>query len=106
VPRELGESARVDGARPVQELPCVVFPLTLGPWVRAVVVLSALSLGELAASKLVSTPGAPTYSEDLFMQLHYSTSRSLAARSLLLLAVVSGLACLHAWLRPAHQRCL
>ena len=64
------------------------------PQSAPVVVLAALSLGELSASKLVSTPGAATFSEQLFMQLHTGTSSDLAARWLLLLASVLVLACL------------
>jgi multiple sugar transport system permease protein len=104
LPRDLIESARVDGAGPFRELCRVVFPLAMRPWLRAVLVLAALSLSELAASKLVSTPGGQTYAEELFMQLHYGTSSTLAARSLLLLAVVAGLACLVAGTRPGARR--
>ena len=45
-----------------------------------------LSLGELSAGKLVSTPGLATYAEELFTQMHYGVTNDLAARCLLLLA--------------------
>jgi hypothetical protein len=45
-------------------------------------------LGEVSASKLVSTPGASTFAHETFRQLHYTVGNDLAARCLLLLAAV------------------
>jgi ABC-type spermidine/putrescine transport system permease subunit II len=52
-----------------------------------------LSLGEISAGKLVSTPNWPTYAEMVFTQMHYGVTNDLAARCLLLLiaAGVGGL---------------
>lgn len=95
LPRPLFASARLDGARPSQELVALVLPLMGRPFLRTTVVLTALSLGEIGASKLVSTPGAATFCEQLFMQLHYSSEGDLAARSLLFLTALAGLAVLY-----------
>jgi ABC-type Fe3+ transport system permease subunit len=55
---------------------------------RASLAVSVLSLGELSAGKLVSTPGWPSYAEMLFTQMHYGVTNDLAARCLLLLLAV------------------
>jgi iron(III) transport system permease protein len=89
LPDELLDAARVDGAGPGCELSRVVWPLTARAVVACAVAVAVLSLGELSAGKLVSTPGAPSYAQVVFEQLHYDASADLAARCLLLLAVVS-----------------
>jgi iron(III) transport system permease protein len=88
LPRELIETARLEGATPWQELRRVVLPLTAPALLGASLAIAALSLGELSASKLVSTPGAPSFAEELFAQMHYGFTSDLAARCLVLLAMV------------------
>jgi len=92
LPRDLFESARVEGASPGQELRRIVLPLTAGAWWRCGVVVAALSLGEVSASKLVSTPGATPFAQHVFMELHYGVGNHLAAQCLLLLATLALLA--------------
>ena len=94
VPRDLRDAARVDGARPSQELRLVVWPLAAPACLRAALAVAALSLGELSAGKLVSTPGQPAYAEVVFTQMHYGVTNDLAARCLLLLAAVTAVAAL------------
>jgi iron(III) transport system permease protein len=89
LPPELHEAARLEGARPGQELWHVVFPLTAMACLRAGLAVAVLALGELSAGKLVSTPGWPGYAEVIFTQMHYGVTNDLAARCLLLLAVVT-----------------
>jgi iron(III) transport system permease protein len=89
VPPELRDAARVDGARPWQELRHVVWPLAAGAFARAALAAGVLSLGEVSAGKLVSTPGAPSYAEVVFTQMHYGVTNDLAARCLLLLAAAA-----------------
>ncbi len=91
LPRNLLESARLEGATPVQELRRIVFPLVFRSWLLAVVVVGALSLGEISASKLVSTPGSYPFAVKLFADLHFGVGGDLAARCLLLLAAVAGM---------------
>jgi iron(III) transport system permease protein len=99
LPRSLFESARLDGASPLQEFVRIVLPLTFRPACLAAAVIAALSLGEIGASKIVSTPGAQTFCELLFMQLHKGVDGDVAALSLLLLLAVSALAAIVAVLR-------
>jgi iron(III) transport system permease protein len=89
LPRDLRDAARVDGATPGQELRHVVWPLSAAAAGRAAVAVGVLSLGELSAGKLVSTPSAPTYAEVVFTQMHYGVTATLAAQCLLLLGLVA-----------------
>jgi iron(III) transport system permease protein len=91
LPEQLLETARLDGT-PGQEFRLVVFPLAFRGWLLAVVVVAALSLGEISASKLVCTPGAYPFAVKLFMDLHFGVGGDVAARSLMLLAAVAILA--------------
>jgi iron(III) transport system permease protein len=91
IPRELIESAQVDGATPTQELTRVVWPLTRLPWLRAGLAVAVLALGELSASKLVETPGSQTFAHEVFTQMHFGVTEDLAALCLwLLIAVLAG----------------
>jgi iron(III) transport system permease protein len=56
--------------------------------VRAGLAVAVLSLGELGASKLVSTPGSKTFAHEVFFQMHYSATNNVAALCLVLLAAV------------------
>jgi iron(III) transport system permease protein len=87
-PRELREAARVDGAGPVREWVSMALPLSLWACLRGALAVVVLSLGELSAGKLVSTPGQPSYAEVLFAQMHYGVTNDLAARCLVMLALV------------------
>jgi iron(III) transport system permease protein len=88
IPVELRDAARVDGARPRQELRYLVLPLTL-PFVgQAAVAIAVLSLGELGAEKLVETPDSETLAHVIFTLMHYGVTNDLAALCLLLLGMV------------------
>jgi iron(III) transport system permease protein len=86
-PRSLVESARLDGAGVGGELSAVAWPAAWRAALTAAGAVAVLSLGELAAGKMVSTPGAEGYAEALFSQMHYGVGPDLAARSLWLLAL-------------------
>jgi iron(III) transport system permease protein len=88
VPRPLLEASRLDGAGPLRELVTVVAPLVWRNLLVAKLAVAVLSLGELAAGKMVSTAGAQSYAEELFAQMHYGVGADLAARCLWLLIVV------------------
>ncbi len=88
MPQELFEAGRLDGAGPGQELLRIVTPSLVPACLRAAMVVTVLCLGEISAGKLVSTPGAESYAEMVFSQMHYGVTADLAARCLLLLAVV------------------
>jgi len=89
VPAELREAARLDGARLWQELVWVIWPLTSRACLRSAVAVGVLSLGELSAGKMVSTPDQQSYAEWIFAQMHYGVTADLAARCLLLLLLVA-----------------
>jgi ABC-type Fe3+ transport system permease subunit len=88
LPRELFEAGRLEGAGPAQELFRIVTPLLWPASLRAALGVAVLSLGEVSAGKLVSTPGAESYAELVFTQMHYGVTADLAGQCLLLLAVV------------------
>jgi iron(III) transport system permease protein len=89
VPVELRDAARVDGAGPWAELRHVIWPLTAGACVRAALAVGVLSLGELAASKLVETPGSSTFAHKVFDLMHYGVTSDVAALCLVLLVLVT-----------------
>jgi iron(III) transport system permease protein len=97
-PPELRDAARVDGASPWQEFRLVIWPMYAGACVRAALAVAVLSLGEVSAGKLVSTPGMPSFAETVWVQMHYGVTNNLAASCLLLLAAVgAGGALAAAW---------
>jgi iron(III) transport system permease protein len=106
LPAELRDAARVDGARPQQELWHVVLPLALPACLRAGMAVMVLSLGEIAAGKLAATPGSVTFAQEVFDRMHYGVTNDLAALCLILLAaVLLGGACVGAvnwWLRRSE----
>ena len=89
LPPELREAAFLEGATPGQELRTVIWPLLCPTWLLAALAVGVLSMGELAACKVVSTPGQPSYAEAVFTQMHYGVTNDLAARCLLLLLLVA-----------------
>ncbi len=89
LPWELRDSTRVDGATPGQEFRHVVWPLTRRAALGAVLVVTALSLGEVGAAAMrVETPGWQTFAHVLFDRMHYGVQDVVAALCLLLLAAV------------------
>src|SRR5262245_2165214 len=97
VPRDLREVARADGANPWREFRHVVWPATRGAAAVAAVAVTALALGELAASKIVQVPGRQTFAQELFMQMHYAATSTTAALALLQLVVTLAAGGLVAW---------
>lgn len=93
IPAELLDAAQVDGATPTQELRFIVWPLLRTASARAALAVAVLALGELSAGKLVATPGMPSYATDIFTQMHYGVTNELAARCVLLLALVAAGSC-------------
>lgn len=90
VPPELLDAARLEGAYPGQELRFVVWPLARAAWLRAGLAVAVLALGEVSASKLVETPGAQLFAQEVFTQMHYGVTNNLAGLCLLLLLAVLG----------------
>jgi iron(III) transport system permease protein len=95
-PRQLRDAARVDGAGPLGEFVRVAVPLHARAALRAAAAVAVLSLAELSAGKLVSTPGFDSFAEMVFAQMHYGVRPELAASCLILLAAVVVVAALAA----------
>jgi iron(III) transport system permease protein len=87
VPRDLREASWVDGATPWAEFRRVIWPATRGSFAAAAVAVTALALGELAASKIIQVPGRLTFAQELFAQMHYAATATTAALALVQLAV-------------------
>jgi iron(III) transport system permease protein len=92
IPMDLIEAARLDGFGPWGEWRLVVAPLTAPAAGRAVLAVAALALGEVSASKLVNPPGRTAYVLRLFDQMHYGADSTVAALSLLQLALTAAAA--------------
>jgi iron(III) transport system permease protein len=88
IPPELVDAARSDGASPGQELRLVIVPAAAPAFGRAALAVGVLALGELSASKVVATVGGQTLAHDVFTQMHYGVTPTLAAQCLLLFAIV------------------
>jgi iron(III) transport system permease protein len=104
VPHDLREAARVDGASPWAEFRGVVWPATRRAFAVAAAAVSALALGELAASKLVQVPGRQTFAQELFNQMHYGSTATTAALALVQLALAASAAAALGLIWMRHQR--
>jgi len=87
LPRELLESAALDGYGPSGQAAKVLLPLTWGPMVAAWFVSFVISFGELPASNLLLPPGLTTISFQLWSLLHTGVESHLAGVALVTLAV-------------------
>jgi iron(III) transport system permease protein len=103
VPRDLREAAWIDGAGSWGEFRRVIWPATRGAAGTAAVAVTALALGELAASKLVQVPGRQTFAQELWAQMHYAATATTAALGLvqLTLALLAWAVLVAAW---RHRR--
>jgi iron(III) transport system permease protein len=88
LPTQLEESAELDGATPVQRFTRVILPILRIPLLWTMLGVGVLSLGELAGSKLASTPGFKTLAQHVFEQMHYGADAELASLCLVLLTLV------------------
>jgi iron(III) transport system permease protein len=88
ISEELIDQTRLDGVELSVRL---VLAMLARGCLRAALVVMILSLGELSAGKLVSTPGAESFAEVLWAQMHYGVTADLAARCLWLIVAVGGL---------------
>jgi len=97
VPRDLRESARMDGATHWREFWSVVWPAVRGAFWTAALAVSALAMGEIAASKIVQIPGRTTFVQELFNQMHYGATATTASLALIQLLAALALWGLIAW---------
>jgi iron(III) transport system permease protein len=89
VPRDLEEAAALDGARPWQRFRLVFLPALARPAMWAALIVATLTLGEISASKLITTPGFTPLAHHVFQQMHAGADTELAALCLVLLAGVA-----------------
>jgi iron(III) transport system permease protein len=103
LPREVLESAAVDGAGPAVRLWRIVLPLRWPALAVAFLVALAVAIGELSAtaSILVVPPGVETLSIRVFGLLHYGVDNEVAGICLVLMAMFAAVAGAVAWL-AAH----
>jgi ABC-type Fe3+ transport system permease subunit len=89
IPPELEEAAVMDGLAPFARFRRVVLPVMRGPLLWTALGVAVLTLGELSASKLVTTPGFTPLAHHVFQQMHASADTELAALCLVLLLAVA-----------------
>jgi ABC-type Fe3+ transport system permease subunit len=91
VPGDLREAAWVDGASAWGEFRRVIWPATRRAFGIAALAVTALSLGELAASKIVQVPGRSTFAQELWAQMHYAATATTASLGLVQLTLAVAL---------------
>jgi iron(III) transport system permease protein len=94
LPRQLRESAAVEGAGPLKMAMFVVLPILWPALAVAWLVALALALGDLAASILVVPPGVVTLPILIFRMLHYGVEDRAAGVCLAMAAIFLALAAL------------
>jgi iron(III) transport system permease protein len=85
LPKEWDEAAWLEGASPWRRFWVLFFPSLIRPTWGMALGVGLLALGEISASKLVTTPGYLPLSQNLFQQLHAGADSEVAALSLTLL---------------------
>lgn len=106
VPKELIESAMVDGAGPIVRLWRIALPMCSTAAIVAWLAAFAISLGDLAASILVVPPGVTTISISIFGLLHYGVEDQAAGICLMMILVFAALAAMILRLVPGIARAL
>lgn len=84
LPVQWDEAAWIDGASPWQRLQILYLPRLWRPALIIALGIGLLSLGEISASKLVTTPGYLPLAHHLFQQMHAGADAEVAALSLTL----------------------
>ena len=92
IPRELLDSAAVDGAGPWTQLCRIALPMRWPAVALAFLLSLAMGLGDLAASILVVPPGVVTLSIHIFGLLHYGVEDQVAGICLALVGMLAVLA--------------
>ena len=85
MPQYLEEAAWLEGASPWQRFQLHYWPRLWKPGLAIMLGIALLALGEISASKLVTTPGYLPLSHHVFQQLHAGADTEVAALSLVLL---------------------
>ena len=98
VPRELLESAAVDGAGRLGRFRHVIWPLVRRSAVVAWLVALAVSMGDLAASILVVPPGVETLAIHIFGLIHYGVDDRVAGITLAMVGAFVAIGIVVQWL--------
>jgi len=86
----LGETLRLESSRPFDSFMLDLWPRARHTWSVLVLVLTALSLGEVGATAMsVETPGWQMYAHVLFNRMHYGVAADVASLGLALLIVIA-----------------
>jgi iron(III) transport system permease protein len=102
IPEELWELSAQSGFSIWKRWRILIYPLTGGMASRSVLLISALTLGEVSASKLVNPPFYSNAILRLFDQMHYGADSTVAA--LCLLQMASSLLLAGLWLVLTLER--
>lgn len=85
IPREWDELARLEGATPWQRFQLHEGAVLIRPSLYIAIGIALLTLGEISATKMVTTPGYLPLSHLVFQQLHSGADAELAALSMTLM---------------------
>lgn len=91
LPRELRDAARLEGARPLNELLHLVIPFTGPALLVTTLAISALCLGEVGAGGRVETPNWEPFAKLILDRMHYGIDRNVSSLCLLLLGALATL---------------
>jgi len=89
IPKELIETAMLDGRGPFGQWCLAGWPLTRRAIGVAIIAVAALALGEVGAGKLVVPPQRRVAILELFDQMHYGTEATVAAMGLMQLGLTA-----------------
>jgi len=88
IPRDAENAARIDGCTKLQVWARIILPLCLPAMCVAFFLVTALSLGEVPCSLLVTPPGYQTVGARFFSLIHYGLRGEAAALCLLAVGMI------------------
>lgn len=92
LPRDFAEATRMDTGNAWAILRYDVLPTMWRPLATSIALIAAFCLGEVSASRLVTTPGGQSFTHDVFARMHFGITPDLAAMCLVLVVVI-GVCC-------------
>ena len=108
LPKELDDTAILDGLSPWQRFTRIVIPLLFVPLLWAALGVSVLTLGEVSATKLLETPDFKLLAKHVFELMHSSADTEVAALCLVWLGLVAlggtVIVLIQPWMRRALAR--